>query len=584
MIKVERKVYEKVIRRIAGANDAQELAKEFSRNPELFFPILKDISRGKKSPNYRILKKAAGKESREEFIRGRAKSILSLSAPDDDYDKVLSELRRHWLNLLNIHHPDTTGEKWLSVKERIEEVYEALKEPMEEKKRDPLAAPVVLLEEPLWKRAASNRFVSLILFMSIIGICSLFLYAKKSGSILGGADDGTALVKAATEIDRPPDTARPEASGDAPISGREPGANNSAPKRLDENEGPAVSHGEKPEAPQLRDTVTKTKIDSAIAGADDTGSGEDGRGNKVRRPEKIMTAQGEEGPKEATQAEQKDQSEREPVRVEELITARGKWMLDFNILYSNIDTASGRTEILTLDGPGGQPILIPVYVGEQVTDQDFISYVMNVRYGLTNNLEIFAFSGFFSDFLRTSLNGENHSDSDFNFNFGGVGATYQIRREDEYPALLASASVNIADNTNFGDDDYEVSFFKTFTGSLVSYYTVDPIVFFLQGIYQQNFERKNGISIDPGEFFSLSPQIFFIVNPFINLTGGFRWRIQGADEINNVQVNSTRTSISPLFGVTYGVTDDLIISLDTEYRSEARIDQAIASLRFTYMF
>lgn len=582
MIKVERKVYEKVIRRIVSANDAEELAREFLRNPELFFPILKDISRGKKSPNYRILKKAAGKESREEFITGRAKSILSLSAPDDDYDKVLSELRRHWLNLLNIHHPDKTGEKWLSVKERIEEVYEALKDPIEERKRDPLSAPVVVLEEPLWKRAASNRFVSLILFMSIIGICSLFFYAKKSGSILGGADDETVFVKAADEIDRPPDTATPIDPDASPPSGLRQGAKSSYPKGLNENKSRAVSHGEKPEAAPPRDTVTRTKIDDAVAGADDTGSGEDGRGNEVRRPEKIMTAQ--EGPKEATQAEQKDQSERGPVRVEELITARGKWMLDFNILYSNIDTASGRTEILTLDGPGGQPILIPVYVGEQVTDQDFISYVLNVRYGLTNNLEIFAFSGFFSDFLRTSLNGENHSDSDFNFNFGGVGATYQIRREDEYPALLASASVNIVDNTNFGDDDYELSFFKTFTGSLVSYYTVDPIVFFLQGVYQQNFERKNGISIDPGEFFSLSPQIFFIVNPFINLTGGFRWRIQGADEINNIQVNSTRTSISPLFGVTYGVTDDLIISLDTEYRSEARIDQAIASLRFTYMF
>ena len=128
MIKVERKVYEKVIRRIASANDVEELVKEFSQNPELFFPILKDISRGKKSSSYRILKKAAGKERREEFITGRAKSILSRSAPEGDYDKVLSELRRHWLNLLNIHHPDKTGEKWLSVKERIEEVYEALKE------------------------------------------------------------------------------------------------------------------------------------------------------------------------------------------------------------------------------------------------------------------------------------------------------------------------------------------------------------------------------------------------------------------------------------------------------------------------
>jgi hypothetical protein len=209
---------------------------------------------------------------------------------------------------------------------------------------------------------------------------------------------------------------------------------------------------------------------------------------------------------------------------------------------------------------------------------------MDLRYGVTKNLEVFAYTGFFSDFQRLSLNGESEGYSDFNFNFAGIGATYQIRPEDKYPAILASASTNIADNTNFGEDDFKVNYFKTFTGTLVSYYTVDPIVFFLQAIYQQNLKRKNDIGINPGEFFSLSPQIFFVVNPFINLTWGLRWRIQGHDEINGDAVNSTRTGISPIFGITYGVTNNLILSLDTEYRNEGSISQAIANLGFTYMF
>jgi hypothetical protein len=97
-------------------------------------------------------------------------------------------------------------------------------------------------------------------------------------------------------------------------------------------------------------------------------------------------------------------------------------------------------------------------------------------------------------------------------------------------------------------------------------------------------ERENEVSVDPGEFFSLSPQIFFVVNPYINLNGGLRLSVQEENEIDGERTSLLRTSVSPIFGVSYEVSDSSILSLDTEYISEGSFSQAIASLRFTYRF
>lgn len=437
-----------------------------------------------------------------------------------------------------------------------------------------------------WESTAFNSPVSFFLGVLIIILVTQFIPSKKSGVIFRRVDGKTAFSKVVdTDIQQSLDEFMSEdPSGEYATEPRS-GGKSGASALHGENNNLALYRKEKI-SPNPEDTLKEMETNSQ---ENEIENGVSEADKAVERPEQSKItplAQTEQEQNDVPQAGQKEgeEEERPPVRVEELLTAQGKWIFDFNILYSNIDTSSDRAQVITIDGPMGQPILIPVFLGEQVTDEDFISYIMDLRYGVTKNLEVFAYTGFFSDFQRLSLNGESEGDSDFNFNFAGIGATYQIRPEDKYPAILASASTNIADNTNFGEDDFKVNYFKTFTGTLVSYYTVDPIVFFLQAIYQQNLKRKNDIGINPGEFFSLSPQIFFVVNPFINLTWGLRWRIQGHDEINGDAVNSTRTGISPIFGITYGVTNNLILSLDTEYRNEGSISQAIANLGFTYMF
>jgi len=120
--------------------------------------------------------------------------------------------------------------------------------------------------------------------------------------------------------------------------------------------------------------------------------------------------------------------------------------------------------------------------------------------------------------------------------------------------------------------------------SLSSYYTVDPVVFFLQSRYIQNFKRKNSISIDPGENFSFSPQLFFVVNPYITLNWGVRFSVNGKDRINGEDINTTRTRLSPLFGVSYEIKDNIIVSFDAQYVNDPDFTRTSAGLRLNYNF
>src|ERR1700756_3131131 len=94
MPKVERKIFEKVVVRIISSTDKRELIEEFSKDPVFFCFVLSDISRGKDSPNYHVLKELTGnKEIVEQFVIEQAKSILSYFAPNElkeDYYRILN--------------------------------------------------------------------------------------------------------------------------------------------------------------------------------------------------------------------------------------------------------------------------------------------------------------------------------------------------------------------------------------------------------------------------------------------------------------------------------------------------------------
>lgn len=138
MLKVERKVFENVIVRIIESTDKRKLIEEFSKDPVFFCSVLSDISKGKGSPNYHVLKKfTRNKEIIEQFVIEQAKSVLSYFAPDESkggYYKIpdvshtvsTEEIRKDQLNLTRTYPPDNT--------KKLNEAHGVLRDPIKRSK------------------------------------------------------------------------------------------------------------------------------------------------------------------------------------------------------------------------------------------------------------------------------------------------------------------------------------------------------------------------------------------------------------------------------------------------------------------
>lgn len=87
MLKVDRKLFEKVVLQIVESKDIEGLTREFSLHRVFFYSLLNDISKGKLSLNYPVLEKIAGdKNIDRELIIHRAQRVLSYLAPDEGED------------------------------------------------------------------------------------------------------------------------------------------------------------------------------------------------------------------------------------------------------------------------------------------------------------------------------------------------------------------------------------------------------------------------------------------------------------------------------------------------------------------
>lgn len=608
ILNVKESIYKKVVRKILSNASAQELYRDFSHDPLYFCPLIKDISLGKHSPNYRFISEVLGNSS-EEPLMAKTSEILSLlenrednSRQDDLYSLLdtdpsadTDEVREKWLDLTEIYKEKENH----SLRRKIDEAYSILTDPekrrsydrelytgrtVKVKTEDNVSSPLKLIAVPL-------------LILAIITFISYRYYGISPGvlaenSIPGKEESGLDSINQKTGEFR---NYHEHRSG----SGNHDRSDASAKTIVKSNreKNPDKKRYELSKKDDNTNQKNIIKNEETQADIPDKTPDSDGKiGNEASSQQKSESTN-----------EQEEES-RPPVRIDELLTEKDTWTLDFGINYTNIDSTSESIVLVDFPTSSGETFTTPLVVNGQV-DQDISISSLSLRYGLTERMEVFGFGSLFADFQRVSLGGETDSDFDLNFNTAGIGATYQVMKEGRYPALLATSAINVIENTNFGsfrdfngsgsdpdneengfngnnlDDDFSPTYFKTFSLALSSYYTVDPIVFFLRSRYIQNFKREDDdVSIDPGENFSLSPQLFFVVNPYITVNWGMRFAVNSKDRVNGESINSLRTRLSPLFGVSYEIKDDLIVSFDAEYINDPDFNRASAALRFNYNF
>jgi len=157
MITIQRRAYERLITELIYARDLRRLVKKYSVDRAYYFSILKDISNGKRSPNYDSLTQVARKKDlSEDFIVEQARAVMNFYVPYDqgqtpDYYKLLNvrsdatdeEIRRSWIELMKANHPDKIGPRGLDSSKKINEAYEVLRDSAKRDRYDRMNLPFI---------------------------------------------------------------------------------------------------------------------------------------------------------------------------------------------------------------------------------------------------------------------------------------------------------------------------------------------------------------------------------------------------------------------------------------------------------
>lgn len=215
MIILDKRKYERIVSELIDAKDIRELAERFSLDRVYYYHILKDISSGQRSPNYRLLEGIAGRRKLSvDFIIEQSKSVLNFFVPyyqgyqsdSLDYYKVLNvprnapeeEIRRSWIELMKSHHPDKAGAKGLDASKKINEAYEVLSSSAKREAYDNKhlpAMPVIVPQNEMRKYYYAAGLM-LVVFLVV-------MYASGSGLIFESREEKERLAREFESPDMP---------------------------------------------------------------------------------------------------------------------------------------------------------------------------------------------------------------------------------------------------------------------------------------------------------------------------------------------------------------------------------------------
>lgn len=252
------------------------------------------------------------------------------------------------------------------------------------------------------------------------------------------------------------------------------------------------------------------------------------------------------------------------VKVEDILTQANKVKLETSIMYTNIQKKEILLAPITYQTANGDFINIPTYVGDTKTNQDYINYGLSFKYGFNKNLEIFINANFYTNIIhQSSIKHSSKTDSGFGKLVAGL--IYQIKEEDNTPSLLVGTNLDVLQRVSFANNIQRNQSFKGYSFFLTSFYTVDPIVFYLKADVRINKEQLyKEKTIKNGNVFVISPKVYFAVNPFTSLNWGIRYRYKGKDFINGKEVSGSGSSIGYDFGISYEISHKLTFNCDME--------------------
>ncbi len=272
------------------------------------------------------------------------------------------------------------------------------------------------------------------------------------------------------------------------------------------------------------------------------------------------------------------------VKVDEILTDAKKFKLDISLSYSNINKKQNLIAPITYQTTNGDFISIPTFLGNSKTNQDYINYGLNLKYGFSKNLEVFTNLNFFTSDTHIHDNKFN-SKSDKGFNNLNIGLIYQVKKENEKPSLLVGTSMNLIERVKFSNNHKKDLNFKSYSFFVTSYYTIDPIVFLLKTNYRLNLKKRSkNETIDSADILTISPNIYFAINPYTSLNWGVSYQYKGKDKINEDIVSNSGSSVGYLFGVNYEISSKYNLNFDYEKKDTQDYSSNNINLTLSYKF
>lgn len=272
------------------------------------------------------------------------------------------------------------------------------------------------------------------------------------------------------------------------------------------------------------------------------------------------------------------------VKVDEILTDTKKFKVETTISYSNINKRESLVAPIAYQTSNGDFVNIPTYMGSAKSNQDYINYGLNLKYGVSKKLELFSNINFYTNTIHISGN-NFQSKSDKDFNNLNVGAVYQVKKENDTPSLLIGASVDLYERVKFAENRKKMQHFKNYSLFMTSFYTVDPVVFLLKTHFRHSLKKRfNGETIDSGDIFALSPNIYFAVNPYTSISWGVRYQLKGKDRVNNKVVSNVSSSVGYTFGVSYEIDHRMTLNFDTEKLDTDDYSSSNINLSLAYKF
>lgn len=254
-----------------------------------------------------------------------------------------------------------------------------------------------------------------------------------------------------------------------------------------------------------------------------------------------------------------------PVSIDEVLSGKKQIRILGQLSYINIKSKNSVLTTISHKISSGNVVQIPISMLANA-NTDYLNFAMSARYGIYKNIEIFSTLNAFYQHNTTNINAnfiEKHSG---NFNTWNLGILAQVKKEDKYPSLLVGGSIDIMNMASFSNAESKLQYFKGYSLLAMSYYTIDPLVFLLQAGFRVNLYSANErLSINNGEIFTLTPMIYFAVNPYVSLNFGITYQYKTKDFVDNNIVSMQGSSIAYNFGVAYEIKQNLIFFSSVEH-------------------